>query len=146
MTLLASTGLRNQLLTQDSLQTVLAYGCLKIYAGTVPSTADASLGSATLLCTITSSGTGVGILLSSTATSGAVPKAPGEVWSGANVASGTATFFRHVLLSDDGTSSTTQPRLQGTIATSAADMIMTSTSLTAAAITTIDSYSVTWPA
>ena len=47
MALKASTGLRNAMMTTGSLKSRLDLGFIKIYAGTVPATADDTLGSAT---------------------------------------------------------------------------------------------------
>ena len=67
------------------------------------------------------------------------------VWSGVNVATGTATFYRHVGAADDGTLSTTQPRIQGTVGTVGAELNLSSTSLTTGATQTIDYYSIALP-
>jgi len=146
MTLRASTGLRNGILVTGSVKNQLDLGFLKIYAGTVPSDADASLGSATLLATITKNGDDVtGLTFAATASAGAVSKA-NEVWSGTNVTTGTATFYRFVLTGDTGALSTTEKRIQGSVATSGADLVMTSTSLSSGAPTNIDFFSLSYPA
>lgn len=139
-----STGLRNKLLDTGSLKATMDLGSVKIYAGTVPASADDALGSATLLCTITQNSTATGISLDTAAVGGVIAKAA-EVWSGTNVASGTATFFRHVATGDDGTSSTTQARIQGTVGTAGADLNISSVSLTSGATQTIDFYNVALP-
>ena len=72
-------------------------------------------------------------------------KAPAEVWSGVNAASGTATFYRHVAVGDDGTLSTSQARLQGTVGTAGAELNLSSVNLSNGATQTIDYYSVTQP-
>jgi UDP-N-acetylglucosamine enolpyruvyl transferase len=145
MAIKTSTGLRNQMLDTNPLKTVFNLGFLKIYAGTVPADADASIGSATLLCTVSVNSTGTGITFASTASGGTIVKNSGEVWSGVNVATGTATFYRLVAAGDTGASSTTEARVQGTVATSGADLNLTSTSLTSAATQSIDYYSLTLP-
>ncbi len=145
MALQASTGLRNQLLDTNPLKTILNLGFIKIYAGTVPASADAALGSATLLCTVSNNSTGTGLTFATSASGGVIAKNSSEVWSGVNAASGTAAFYRHVTPSDDGTLSTTQPRLQGLIGTAGADMNLSSVSLVASATQTIDFYTVSEP-
>ena len=146
MTIRASTGLMNGILVTGSVKNQLDLGFLKIYAGAVPSDADASLGSATLLCTITKNGDGVtGLSFAATAFADAVSKA-NEVWSGTNVATGTATFYRFVLTGDTGALSTTEKRIQGNAATSGADLVMTSTALSSGAPQNIDFYSLSLPA
>jgi len=145
MSVKASTGLRKGLLDSASLKEQLDDGFMKLYAGTVPATADAALGGATLLCTLSINSTGVGINFDTTATGDVLSKAPGEIWSGTNVASGTATFYRHVAAADDGTLSTAAPRLQGTIAVAGADMNLSSVALVNGATQTLAYYSVTLP-
>lgn len=136
-----STGLRNYVLDTGSLKAALAAGFIKIYGGTVPATADDALGSATLLNTVSVNSTGTGINFDTSASGGVIAKAPGEVWSGVNSASGTATFFRHVTAADTGASSSTERRIQGTIATAGADLNLSSTALTSGATQTVDYYS-----
>jgi len=140
MSLKTSTGLRNYALATGSFKAAMALGVIKIYAGTIPATADDSLGSATLLCTITKDGDGVtGLSLAASAASGSISKAA-ETWSGTNAASGTATFWRFVTSSDTGVLSTTEMRWQGTAATSGSELIMTSTTLASGAPTNIDYF------
>lgn len=144
MALLASTGLRNKMLDTGALRTVLTLGFIKIYAGAVPTTANDSLGAATLLCTISNNSTGTGVTFAVTAANGAIAKSA-EVWSGVNTATNTATFFRHVLSSDDGLLSTTQVRLQGTAGVTGTDLLLASSVLTSGVTTLIDSYSIQLP-
>lgn len=139
-----STGLRNTLLGSGNLKTTMALGFVKIYAGTVPATADDSIGSATLLCTISVNSTGTGITFDAPSAA-VISKAAAEVWSGVNAASGTATFFRHVAVGDTGALSTTEARVQGTVGTSGADLNLSSVSLTNGATQTIDYYTIALP-
>lgn len=145
MALKTSTGLRNGVLSGGSLKSLLDGGRINIYAGTPPATADDAVGSATLLCAITLDSTGAGINLDTAAAGGVLQKAPGEVWSGANVAGGVAAWYRHVAAGDDGTLSTTAPRVQGLVGVSGADLNLSSVSLVAGATQTIDYYSLAWP-
>lgn len=146
MSLKASTGLRNKMLDTGSLKSRLDGGFIKIYAGAVPTDADATLGSATLLCTITKNGDGVtGLTLAAAAVSGAISKNT-DVWSGTNATSGTATFWRFIKTGDTGAASTTDERLQGLAATSGAELILTSTALAGGAPQNIDYFSVALPA
>lgn len=145
MSLKSSTGLRNKLMATNPLKTIMAAGFVKIYAGTVPATADDAIGSATLLCTISINSTGTGVNFDTAAVGDTLSKAPAEVWSGVNTASGTATFYRHVAVGDDGTSSTTQARLQGLCGVAGAELNLSSTALTNGATQTIDYYSVALP-
>lgn len=126
-----STGLRNAMLVTGSLKSVMDGGFIKIYAGTIPETADAALDSATLLRTVTVDGDGVsGLTLGTVATNGQLPKNAAETWKGTNVATGLATFYRHVTASDDGTLSTTQARIQGKVAEFGAEMNLANPTLT----------------
>lgn len=76
---------------------------------------------------------------------GAIAKNASETWKGVNANSGTATFFRHVAPGDDGTASTTQRRLQGTVGTSGADLNLSSIILAAGADQLISFYNASLP-
>lgn len=145
MGLKASTGLRNAVLSDNPLRTVMAGGRINIYAGTEPATADDAVGGATLLCVISNNSTGTGINFDTAAVAGILSKAPAEVWSGINAATGTATWYRHVAVGDTGASSTTQPRIQGSINAAGGDMVLSNPALTSGATQTLDYYSVAWP-
>lgn len=139
-----STGLRNSLLDGNSLKASLADAVIMIYTGAPPASAnDAPTG--TLLCTVTAAAS-AGINLG-TADSGTITKDSGEVWSGTNVATGTAGYFRYVSQADDTqASSTTEMRMQGTCGTSGADLNMSSVALVTLAPQVIDAASFTMPA
>ncbi len=77
---------------------------------------------------------------------GVISKPAGDVWSGVNSAGGTAAYYRICKSDDDGTESTTQPRAQGAISTSGAELNLSSVNLAAGATTTIDQFSLTLPA
>lgn len=145
MALKTSTGLRNGVLSGGSLKSLLNGGRINIYAGTPPATADDAVGGATLLCAITLNSTGAGINFDTAAAGGVLQKAPGEVWSGANVTGGVAAWYRHVAAGDGGTLSTTAPRVQGLVGVAGADLNLSSVSLTTGATQTIDYYSLAWP-
>lgn len=144
MALQVSTGLRNAMLAGSSLKAALALGSIKIYSGAPPATADAAV-TGTLLTTIKVNSGATGLSMDAAAIDGVLSKAA-EVWSGTNAATGVAGYYRHVGASDDGTLSTTQPRLQGRVATSGAELNLSSTSLTSGATQTIDYYSIALPA
>ena len=145
MTIQVSTALRNAMLASASLKSTLDAGSnIMIYSGTPPANADAALSGNTLLCTISVSGSGIHFD-TAVASAGVLAKAPAETWSGTNVATGTATFYRHQLTADAGALSTTAPRIQGTIAVAGADMNLTSVGLTSGATQGIDFYSVALP-
>jgi hypothetical protein len=147
MTIKASTGLRNKLLDTSPLRTLFSGGYLLLYAGPVPSSADDAIvgGTHTLLCDVRNNNTTTGITFASSASGGAITKNLSETWSRAAANTGTATFYRLVASSDTGASSTTEARLQGSIGTSGADLNLTTTSLTATTVYTIDTFSVSLP-
>lgn len=144
MSIKSSTGLRNQLLDANPLKTIFNLGFIKIYAGTVPTSADDSIGAATLLCTISNNATGTGITFAASASGGSISKSA-ETWKGVNAATGTAAFYRHVAAGDTGGSSTTEARVQGLVGTSGSDLNLTSISLVSGADQAIDFYTVTLP-
>ena len=78
-------------------------------------------------------------------TAGVIVKAA-DVWSGVNLATGTAGYFRMVTSLDLGTDNETDVRLQGTVSTSGADMNLTSINLVISATLTIDNFQLTEPA
>ena len=145
MTIKTSTGLRNAMMATGSFRTVMNECVMNIYAGSIPATSDASLGGATLLCTVTNDATATGLTFEATATDGALTKTVAEVWRGVNVASGAATFYRLETAADDGLASTTQSRVQGVIGVAGADLNLSSTSLISAASQTIDFYAIALP-
>lgn len=147
MSLQASTGTRNAMLSGSGLKAGLNGGLIKIFAGTKPLTADAAIGSATLLVTISLGGTGSGINFDTAAVAGVLVKAPAETWNGTNAASGVAAFYRHVGPGDDALASSTEPRLQGNVGVSGSDLNLTAgTTLTSGIVTPVDSYSIELPA
>lgn len=83
------------------------------------------------------------------ASGGAMNKLATQTWSGVNAASGTAGWFRQYgSLTDTGAldSAGVFPRLDGAVATSGAEMNLTSTALTAGATTSISAWTITIPA
>lgn len=144
MALKLSTGLRNGMLAGSAFKTLLADGFVKFYTGTPPATADAAV-TGTLLCIVSDNSTGTGLDLETAAVSGSITKATAQAWSGVNLATGTASYFRYVENTDDGSSSTTKIRLQGTCGTSGADCNMTSVNLSSGATQTVDAASFTLP-
>lgn len=145
MTAKFSTGLRNAMLATDPFGDAMDLCELKIYAGTVPASADDAIGAATLLCTVTNNATATGLTFDSAASGGVIAKTPSEIWRGINAAGGVATFFRLVLPSDNGTASVTQRRVQGAIATAGAELNLSSTTLVNAASQSVDFFSVALP-
>lgn len=146
MALKASMGLRNHALAVGSVKNAIDGKIIDIYSGTVPATADDAVsGDAVLLCVISESSTGTGITWESPATDGVLLKTPAETWSGVNLASGVATWFRITADADAGDASTTEIRIQGTVAQSGGDMNISNTSLTVDATQTITSGALALP-
>jgi hypothetical protein len=146
MALNLSTGLRDGILGTSALQSLLDGGEIRIFSGSGPSLAnDTETG--TLLVTInTSTGSGFNLHFSATIATGVMSKRS-STWDGVAVATGTAGYFRYCAsTSDAGGTSTTEVRIQGAVATSGAELNMSSTSITSAATTTIDTFDITMPA
>ena len=149
-----STGLRNYRLGTGSFSAGMSGFLIKIYGSTtsqaaadalIPATADAAIGSATLLCTISVDGGGTGGTFGTPA-SGVIAKAAAETWTGTNVASGYASFYRGVLNSDTGALSTTEKRVQGSVGTVGKDLIIANAYMTSGNVQPVNSYSIGDPA
>lgn len=137
-----STGLRNGMLAVGPLRTQLANSEIRIYAGPVPLSADSALDVGnTLLVTIKVEGTGQ-LNFEAAAVDGAITKELDDLWNGVAVATGTATFFRHVLPSDTGVASTSAVRIQGNCGPAGSDLNLSSTGITLGATQTIDYYQI----
>lgn len=140
-----STGLRNHMLASGSFKGAMDGCLLKLYAGAVPESADADLGAATLLVTISVSASGTGLSFSATPANGVLSKAAGEPWQGVVANSGTAAFFRLETAADTGGASATEHRVQGSVGMVAADLNLSNTSLLATAVQTINHFNVALP-
>lgn len=145
MSIKVSTGLRNAMLTDNPFRTVMNGGFMKIYAGTPPASADDTLGTATLLCTLSNNGGATGLTFEAAAVNGVIGKAAAEVWKGVNSAGGTATFYRLVLAGDTGAASTTDKRVQGSVAVAGGDINLSSVGLVQGADQKLDFYNLTLP-
>lgn len=150
-----STGMRNHLMATDDFAAGVNGGLIKIYGSPtsqaaadalIPATADAALGSATLLCTVSVSGSGTGLNMDTVPSSGVLTKAAAEAWYGTNAASGYASFYRFAPIADDGTLSTTAKRCQGTVGILGTDLIVASAYLTLGQQQRIDIYAIGVPA
>lgn len=144
MAIKMSTGIREGLAVAGSLRSLLTGSVIRVYAGSAPSDADASLGAATMLCEINAGGGGVNFEAS--APGGVLSKSASEAWSGTNAASGTASFFRMVLPSDSGGASASAIRMQGTVAQIAADLELSNVALVSGAPLAINAANFTIPA
>lgn len=159
MALHFSTGLKNQLFgaIRGAVTTTasLEHGCIYIYSGSQPATADAAATGTLLMKATVSSGafvhgTATNGLDFAAPAAGVMTKDSGEVWSGVGLAGAgtgtTAGWFRHCGNPDDNQGvSTTLPRIDGRISTSGAEMSLSNLTIVEGASTTIDTYSLSWP-
>jgi len=145
MALRLSTGLRQDLLGSADFKTKFTASFINIYSGSQPASAD-SPATGTLLATIYSDGAAIGVSFDAPV-AGAISKAAAQTWSGTAVATGTAGYYRLFEALDDPTlQSAVKARLDGAIATSGAELNMSSTAIVASAVQTITSFTVTLPA
>ena len=144
MTYKVSTGLRNQMLVSGSLRAALLNGKIRVFTGSEPASADAAE-TGTLLCVIDKDGAGAGFSMDTTAVDGIVAKVVADVLKGTNLATGVAGYYRHVGSADTGAVSTTEPRIQGRVSTSGAEMNLGSTALVSGIEQPLDEYSINLP-
>lgn len=80
-------------------------------------------------------------------TAGVISKPTAATWTGTNLATGTAGFFRLVIPSDPGTADSgyIYPRTQGTLATVGGDATIDPATVTLSATSTITSFTLTIP-
>lgn len=149
-TIKSSTGLRNAMLNTGSFASVMEAGdggCIKVYSGTPPATADDAV-TGTLLLTITTSGVTTGTagstLLMGAPTDGVISK-EATAWTGTAVATGAPSYFRHVATGDTGVLSTSQPRVQGDVALVGAALSMGVSTLTSGVTYPIDACNYRFP-
>ena len=140
-----STGLAKAMLDTGSFASNLSGMKLKIYSGTEPATADASLGAAVLLVTISDAGGAGALSFEAAAVANVLEKLSSQTWQGTNAASGTASFCRLELASDTGAASSTEVRVQGDVGVAGKFLNLSSVSLTAAAVQVVDFLSITMP-
>lgn len=143
-----STGLRTAMLNATGFKTLMDGGELRIFAITapdvVPLTADDDE-TGELLMTLTAGGTGSGLNFS-VPEGAAISKAESEVWMTSSVGvDGKCAYFRFVRPADDGSASTTAPRIQGTCGLVAADMVLTNVNVTAGLPWTLNFFTVGLP-
>lgn len=133
------------MLDNGSVKEGLDGGFIKIYSGNPPSSAD-DAATGTELVLFSNGGDDVTPLgFESPATNGALLKASTETWQGDVQNTDIATYYRHVSAGDDGSSSSTQRRIQGTIAQGGADLNMAKIELVIGETETLDYYSINLP-
>lgn len=134
-----STGFKNYVCKTGSIKAAFDGAKIQVYSGTVPASADASIGSATLLNTYAVATTGME-LDDTTVEDGVISKVESQTWSGTAVATGVASFFRAVQTGDANGSSTTLRRIQGTVGLAGADLNVSNTTFTSGVSYTIDYF------
>lgn len=145
MALRLSTGLRSGMAGTLGLATILQGGCLDIYSGGQPASADyAETGSKLVRITVGSGDLATAGLAFTAATLGVLAKNVSS-WSGVVSAAGVAGYFRFYCTAGTSGSSATDRRVDGNIGVSGADMVLANTSLVAGATLTIDTFSLEVP-
>lgn len=133
-----STSLKRQILIAggSSFASAINGGKIFVFGGPIPANADAAATNAVPLCVVTNNGDGTTGLTFGSPTNGILPQNSSESWEclAANVTSGTATFYRFCVGTDDGTTASIETdakyRIQGTIGTdSSFDMTVASIAL-----------------
>jgi len=146
-----STALRNGMLNATGMTTAFANGVLYIFSGPQPLNADAAT-QGTLLLKITKDagsfafGTSTNGLNFAAPASGVVAKDSNN-WQGVGLVDGIAGWFRLMgNPSDSLGSSTSLPRMDGSVGTAGADLNLSSVNIVTSAPTTIDVFQFTLPA
>ncbi len=146
MTVKFSTGLTNDMLDATGAQ--FANCIVDIYSGNQPISADSPV-SGTLLARATlgggafTEGAAANGLNFGAAAAGVIEKVTSEEWKYTGLADGTARWFRlRGNAVDDGTQSSTQRRIDGSIGTVAGDMRLSSINVTTGAPGTIDVFKI----
>ena len=148
MTIRLSTGMTNKLLdggTTGGIKGAFG-GFMNIYAGSQPADADTGAGAAVLLGTVTNNDDGSTAITFDAAVAGVSSKAAAQNWKFHGLTGGVAGWFMLWQTGDTpaGTS-TTFARITGSIGTAGADVNISNTTIVAAAVTTVDTFTVTIP-
>ena len=142
MTTKKSTGLVKYVAETGSVLAGMAGTKILIFGNTMPATADQGSGGVAPLVTLNSVGTPTGITWQASATAGEVNSIETDI-SGVIATTGTAVWHMLVTSTDTGlASSTTAPRIIGTVGTSGADLNISSTALKVGASVSISDYTI----
>ena len=141
-----STGLRNDMLDESNFKALMDGGVLNVYGGVpAPDSADDEVpGGATLIVTLTDDG-GSGGLNWGAADGAVLPKDSSQVWRGENQVTAEALWFRFVAAGDAGDDNPGSHRVQGTVGTVAADLLLGNTTLESGQDFTLNFFSVAFP-
>lgn len=156
MALRLSTAMRSGILGDtatynNSFKDMFQDGIIDIYSGSQPADADAAE-TGTQLLRITESG---GAFTPSSPTNGlefgdasggSISKAAAETWQGDGITGGVAGYFRFYDNDVDTGADATAMRFDGAVATSGAELNLSSTTIVQSATTTIDAFTITLPA
>lgn len=134
----------------ESFQELMNDGILHIYSGSQPAVDAAETGTKLLEVTqdsgaFTPGAAGNGLAVAAIV-SGTISKHPAETWSGVGLATGTAGWFRFYSNAETTGATVTGIHFDGSVGTSGSDLVLSSTSITLNATTTIDTFSITLPA
>jgi len=141
MTIRLSTGLTNDLLDVGSLKSIFANAKLQYFTGAQPASPDDAPTGSLLLTIDNTTGLNFGV-----AATGKLPK-EAAVWAGVAASTGTAGYFRlSSLANDTGAQSVTESRIDGSVGTFGADLLISSTALVTGATQTISQFELTVPA
>ena len=148
MTVKLSTGLRAKMLTGGTtggLKGALNLGKINIYSGPQPLTADTGA-TGTLLGTVTVDAGGTGLTFDD-AVGGTIAKAAAEDWKCIGIAAGTAGWFRfYPAGGDPSATSTTEARIDGSIANSGGDLRVSNVAFTVGIPVTVNVFNFSLPA
>lgn len=148
MTVRLSTGMRNKMLdggATGGIKNALNLGFINIYSGPQPANADlAATGTLLGIVSVNAGGTG---LTFDAASNGTISKAAAETWKfNGQGGGGTAGWFRfYPAAGTPGAGSSTEARIDGSIATSGADMNLSNIAIVDAAPNTVDVFTFTLP-
>lgn len=129
-----------------AIKDIFHLGFVKAYSGGQPATANLAP-TGNLLVTISNNATATGLTFDEAA-DGTLSKKSTETWSGTVVGAGTqnAGWFRLEAPGDSGAGSSTDIRLDGSIATSGAELNLNSVSMTNGVLVAISTFQITMPA
>ncbi len=152
MTIQLSTGLRNGMLNATGMKEAFTNGVMYIYSGPQPTNADSAV-SGTLLGKVSVDAGAFAFGASSfglnldTPAGGVISKVAADNWQMVGIAAGTAGWFRLMGNAADAlASSTTLPRMDGSIATSGADLNLSTVTVAVGSPLTIDVFEFELPA
>jgi len=134
-----STSLCNYMLGTGSLKGAFTNMELRLYAGSVPATADAAAGS-TAVVVVKNGGS---YATFGTASGGVIGINSTETWTGTAGSSTTLTFYRLVAHADDDLTDVgtyTRNRVQGTIGVGGSDMNVGTAAVTSGAAFTVNTF------